>query len=420
MEKRNTTKARSKKNFKKSVIWNSIGSALNSFNSLFFLIIVTRINGLNEAGIFTLAYASACMFYIIGVYSGRTYQVTENNKKITDNEYIVNRIVTASIMLIVSLAFGIISNYYGQKMIIFMILCLCKGIEAICDVFHGILQKNERLDIVGKSLFFRSLIGLLVFLIVEWTIKNMVIASISLVIVDLFVLFLIDMKVSSKYRSKSEKIDLSIAMKILSSGFYVFGFSFIANYLVNAPRYAIDSLLTSDMQTIFGIIVMPASIIMLINQFIIQPIIIKLKEEYENKNATKFMELIYKVIRLTLLTGILAIIAAKFCGAFVLKLMYGVSLENYIPSLLLILGGATVYTVSSVLSNGMIVLRKTKVQLYIYITTAFFALFISYKMVGLFGFDGAIYSYLIIMIMLLILYIIAFAKILIKDKVFEV
>ena len=36
----------------KNVIWNRIGASLTAFTSLFFAIIVTRINGTNDAGIF--------------------------------------------------------------------------------------------------------------------------------------------------------------------------------------------------------------------------------------------------------------------------------------------------------------------------------------------------------------------------------
>ena len=54
----------------KNVIWNMIGATTNAFNSLLFTIIVTRINGLNDAGIFTYAFATACLLYVIGVLSG--------------------------------------------------------------------------------------------------------------------------------------------------------------------------------------------------------------------------------------------------------------------------------------------------------------------------------------------------------------
>ena len=37
-----------KNNLKKNVIWNTLGLTFNSFNSLFFLIIINRINGIDD------------------------------------------------------------------------------------------------------------------------------------------------------------------------------------------------------------------------------------------------------------------------------------------------------------------------------------------------------------------------------------
>ena len=41
--------------FKKNFIWNTLGTGLNAFNSLFFMIIATRINGVEKAGVFSIA-----------------------------------------------------------------------------------------------------------------------------------------------------------------------------------------------------------------------------------------------------------------------------------------------------------------------------------------------------------------------------
>ena len=69
--------------FKKNFIWNIIGTGFNAFNSLFFMIAITRINGVDNAGIYTIAYSTACILYMIGIYAGRIYQVTESKKTIT-------------------------------------------------------------------------------------------------------------------------------------------------------------------------------------------------------------------------------------------------------------------------------------------------------------------------------------------------
>ena len=98
-------KMEKEKQFKKNFIWNIIGTGFNAFNSLLFMIIVTRINGINDAGIFTLAFSTACITYVIGIYAGRIYQVTEPDKTISDKDYIINRRITTIIMIIMTIIF---------------------------------------------------------------------------------------------------------------------------------------------------------------------------------------------------------------------------------------------------------------------------------------------------------------------------
>lgn len=395
-----------KDNLKKSFFWNTLGSGLNSVNSLLLLIVVTRINGINRAGIFTLSFATACMFYFIAVYSGRTYQVTETDKEVNDSEYIINRLITSFIMILLSFLFALIYNYFNYKLVVFMLVCGFKCIDAICDVFHGILQKNNRLDTVGKSLLLRSILNILVFLIIDITTRRLIVSCISLIVTDLLILFTVDIRKSIKYIKKS--INKKGIFKIFTFGFYVFGFSFISNYIMNAQRYAIDIFLKDNLQTIFGIIVMPGTVILLMNQFIIQPVIIKLKETYSNKHKKQFLNIIYKIILLTIVLSLLLIIAAYFIGIPTLNLMYGLNLENYLYDLIIILLGAMLYTIASVFSNSLIVLRKTRVQFFIYIIVAIFTTIISNRFVQLYSFKGAIYSYALTMILLLLLYVIVF------------
>ena len=118
-------------NLRKNVIWNIIGSTFSSFNSLLFLIIVTRINGVDMAGIFSFAFSTACLFYIIGIYSGRTFQVTDNNKEINDSDYLNCKIVTCTIMFLVSIIFCMVRGYSFNKFIIIEFLVCFKMIIII-------------------------------------------------------------------------------------------------------------------------------------------------------------------------------------------------------------------------------------------------------------------------------------------------
>ena len=397
-----------KNNFKKSFIWNTIGSGLNSFNSLLFMIIVTRINGIKDAGVFTLCFATSCMLYVIAIYSGRTYQVTETDKEVTDNEYIINRFLSSSIMLIISILWSIFNDYNIYKTIILIMLCVFKITEAIADVLYGILQKNDRLDLVGKSLFIKSSLNIILFALINFFTKKLILACLSLSIINILVIIIYDLKYVRKYKEKIVKKDFNIVLKIFTFGFYTFLYTLIANYLVNIPRYAIDKTLTIEYQTIYGILIMPASIIMLANMFIIQPVITSLKQHYIDNNNKQFTKLALKIISYTAIIGIGCIILANFFGIIFFKIVYGLDLSKYKISLLIIIFGATLYTISSVFFFFLLIMRETKIQVLIYTIACCVAYISSSILVEKYRIDGGAYSYIIMMTVLLIIYIITF------------
>ena len=133
-------------NLKKNTIWHTIGLTLNSFNSLFFLIIVNRINGVNIGGIFSFAFSLSCLLYMIAIYSGRTYQVSDVNKELNDYDYLLHKVITCLLMMAVAIIFISIKNYTVEKNIIIIILCLYKCLEAFSETFYGYLQKNGKLS----------------------------------------------------------------------------------------------------------------------------------------------------------------------------------------------------------------------------------------------------------------------------------
>ena len=104
-----------KNNLKKNFIWNSVGSIIYSFTSLFYMIISTRVLGIDKAGIFTFAFSTANILQVLGIYAGRTYQVTETNEKISDSDYYYNRIFSCIFMVIIGFMFCLYKDYTSTK-----------------------------------------------------------------------------------------------------------------------------------------------------------------------------------------------------------------------------------------------------------------------------------------------------------------
>ena len=140
---------------KQSVFWNMMSSGLNSIVSMLLLWVVTLLNGVSDAGIFSLGFSTSQMMLTIGNYGMRNYQATDVTNKYSIKVYEASRIITNIIMMISVLGFVWYEGYYFEKALITILLCLLKVTDAFDDVYGGYYQVKGRLDISGKIMSIR-------------------------------------------------------------------------------------------------------------------------------------------------------------------------------------------------------------------------------------------------------------------------
>lgn len=404
-------------NIKKNFIWNLFGSTAFSFTSLIFMIIVTRINGVEEAGIFTFAFSIACLFQVICNYFGRTFQVTNIDNCFFDSDFLFHRILTCFIMIVVVFVYLMIQDYSNYKNLIIILFVIYRIIESFSEILYATIQKNNELYKVGISLFLKAIFGILIFGIVDYYSKNVVFSIIGLNIITCFITVLYDWK-NFKQHCVFSKFNKLKIKKIFIAGFFIFFFTFLTQYLLNAPKYAIDDLLSDEMQTIYGIISMPATFMILCSQLVIQPFLGILTNNLKEKKYNQFMKIIWKIIFGIFILGILTECLCYFVGIPVLELIYGIDLSHYLNHLLFIIAGAMFFGISYVASTALTTLRKTFVQASIYLIVSIIITIISRELVSKLAVLGATISYFIAMILLGITFVITL-KIFIKRKMEE-
>lgn len=399
---------RNKSNVKKDFIFNTIGTGINAFNSLFFMIIATRINGISDAGIFTFAFSTAALFQIIGVYSGRIYQITDNTKT-TNEDYLVNKVITCVIMFVVSILFILLRGYTGKKMLVILILCIYRTLEAFSEVIYAYFQKNYELYKVGISLVLKNVLGLIVFLTINIFTRNLIYSTLGLVLNYILIMLSYDFKIFRNNFIKLRNINLNNQKKIFSLGFSTFLLSFLLMYIVNIPRYVIDFKMSDASSSIFGILIMPASVVVLIAQFILHPFLMKINDFLIHKDYKNLKKNVMNICLVTSAFGIFATFIAYLIGIPILEFIYGISLKKYLMALIVVLIGATLYGVVSILSNILVAMRIASKQIIISFVVSIFSLFISICFINSLGVNGACYGYTITMLLDIILYIVLFA-----------
>ena len=386
---------------KKNFVWNMIGTTISSFNSLFFLIIVTRINGIYNAGIFGFGFSFACLFYIIGVYSGRVFQVTDTDKDNDSFSYVNNHLISCFLMLVLTLIYSFIRGYSFYKSAIVFLLVLFKALEAFSETLYAVIQLQNNLFKVGISLFFKAIIGLIFFAFVDLYTQNLILSILSLVIVNSLIIVLYDFK-NTKLKIKEYRFNFKKVRKLFIIGFWPFLFTFLNLYVINLSKYIIDFVCTSDIQTIFSILVMPATVISLFAQFIIHPVLLNVKSLIRCGDIKNLSLLIKKIVLLIVAFGIVSIVLLYFIGIPILNFIYGISLDSYRLCMVLVLIGSILYSIASVLSSVLVACRKVISQTVIYIILSVICTCISFLFIRHSHINGAIYSYLISMCLMFI------------------
>ena len=396
-------------NLRRNFLWNFLGSTCYAFVSLFYLMITTRFNGVDAAGIFSFAFSTANIFLVIGLYSGRTFQVTDKNHATTDSDYFYLKAFTCAAMLIVGLIFCFARGYDFEKSVIIMSLVIFRVFEAISECTYSVIQKHDRLFQVGRSMFAKALIGLIGFFLIDLFTHDLILACAIIALANLLIMFFYDFPKLFQTGFRFQNFRADRVWLLLKIGFFTFGFTFLNLYLINAARFPLDSTsLNHSAQAIYSIILMPATVLVLVSQYLIQPFLTSLKKLFAT-DAHKFQILILQLCAALIVIGAICLLCAWLLGIPVLELLYAIELSGHLPGLMLILLGGIFNALVVIISTALITMRRTSDQFWIYLLTAIFALFVSQILVVQSGVFGACLSYMLSMLLLLMLYILVFA-----------
>lgn len=381
-----------KKIEQRSYIWNTIAGFINAFHAVILLMVVTRVTGLEEAGILTIAFAVSKLMVTIGKFGVRNFQVTDIKKEYDFYSYLKARIITVFVMLFASVCYCIYSYFVLEVSIykagvIFMI-CLIYAVESIEDVFWGEYQKSGRLDVGAIISSIRWFVTIIVFCIGLIIMHNLLYASLLSFLVALITDALLIYISYKELNIICKEADSLNWMSILKKCTPLFAGAFFMIYLTNSPKYAIEACLSDEIQACYGFVSMPVFVIELLNNFIYQPKLVKIARSWENKQLTEFKRyLIIQCCALLMITG-LCIIGAYWVGIPILSLMYNTDLTQYKFVLILVLIGGGFLALTGFFAVLLTVMRKQDWMMYGYIVVSLLALVTMNTCVSKFGVVG--------------------------------
>ena len=347
---------------KKGVIWNTLGSGVFAANSVLLLLIVSRVFGVAAAGDFGIAFTTAQILYIIGLFGINHFQMTDYTEQYSFGAYRAAKWITTAAMLAGCFLLFFWGGNTREQAWLLLLLTLYMAVHSFAELYQSRFFQKNRLDLCGKSLFYRTFFSLCVFAGLSITIKDLYLASAGMVLTNLITLYLWSLCPSRAMPDESRDVKKQL-FPLLQTTVPLFASLFLMNVMANLSKYVVNYYENSTAQGYFNILFLPTMVINLLSGFVFKPLLSQYGAALGEKDFPRFLRLYQRHLLLIGVLTVFCCLGGYLLGTQVLGLFYAVDLSPYRLELFLtILSGGFIATGS--LSYYLLVMLRKQVWIF--------------------------------------------------------
>ena len=393
---------------KKQFIWNMLGSGIYSLATVIFVMLAKRLVGEEAGAKFYMAFTTGQMLLTIGYFEIRPFQVTDVKQQYRAKEYFGFRVISSAAMLACAVVVGIVYVVNGKAdaagFMLIITMCILKMFDGIADVFEGEFQRNDRIDISGMSMAFRTMAIMAVFSIIAWVTRNIYAASAAAAVTGLAGAAVVAVVWSRGFETLSVSFDREKMKSLFRSTILLFIGSAMCMWLWNGTKYVVEWTLTDRDTLAYGIVFMPTMVINLGSSFVFKPMLTTLARHYEQGEYKAFAKLVAVLVATAVGITVVTLGAGAWLGIPVLSWLYDIELAPYKSVMLVLIAAGGFNAVSILFYYALTVMRLQKEIFAGYTITFVVSIILPIVMVKAMGIAGAGTSYLIVMMLLTVLF----------------
>jgi O-antigen/teichoic acid export membrane protein len=292
-----------------------------------------------------------------------------------------------------------------------------RAVDALADTYEARLQQMDKLYLSGVSQAVRSVLGIAVFSLLLFMTHNLVMASLGMAISAVATLVVLTVPLALLETPKSRGADRIEVSELFVECFPSFAATFLFALIETVPKFAMEGVLSYDSQVYFNAIYFPAQSILMIVGFIYKPQLVRIASVWADPSKRARFDLIVVAMlgaSVLVTAGMLLVFGAV--GVWFNGLCYGVDFEPYRMAqyLMIVAGGFS--AIIDFLYQIITVLRKQAAATLLYLIAFGIVALSSVVLIRLIGFDGAVYSYLIVMVSLFLMLAIQFVLVRVRSR----
>ncbi|MDD5428458.1 MAG: oligosaccharide flippase family protein [Candidatus Omnitrophica bacterium] len=371
--------------------WTFAGNVIYSACQWAMLIVIAKLGTPEMVGRFAFAIAIATPIIMLTNLSLRSVQATDAKCQYDFEDYFGLRVITT--LFGFSIIFGI-ANFIKcsfETSLVIIIIGLAKVFESISDVFYGLLQQNERMDRIARSMMMKGMISLALLGAIMYFTGNMVWSVAGIAVSWLLVLIFYDLRCGTfilkriAYPRWNKKTLLDIAVLAFPLGVVMA----LIGFNGNIPRYFIERYVG---ERGLGIFAAMASIAMAGNAVINalgQSAVPRIAKYYAAKNTKAFNSLLFKMVCIGALMGAAGMALAYFYGRAILTFFYRPEYAEHMNVFFWLMFAAAILYISSFLGYAITAARYFKIQVLLLTIVTCTTLLLSAYFIPAFGLIGA-------------------------------
>lgn len=339
--------------------WNMLGSGMMAANTVILSMLVGHFSDLNEMGLFSLSLTTAQVLYSLALFGTNAMQMTDYRHRYRFTHYFWVKLFStllaagACLLTVRILQPGTEAGKYTFLLTAFML------VNSFAELYQSLYFQNRRLDLTGKSLFYRYFLSTLAFTAAYIGSRSLAVACMWMLVVDILATCVWILRYAKEFRDSDYRLEMPQTVR-LSREALPLCLSVMGSLLINnCPKYLIDAYLTDEIQGIYSILFMPTYAINLFSQFVFNPFL----HRYASALQTDRKE--FK----KLFTGHLLLITACvlaggavmwLVGAPLLRIFFGQDLSAYRGMMFLFVLSGGELAINQLLYYIMVILCRQK------------------------------------------------------------
>lgn len=377
---------------KKNASFMLVGNLVYALSQWGMIMVLAKLGSASMVGEFTLGLAVTAPLVFIFDFQLRSVLATDTKDEFSFRHYLTLKGASSLIALIVLVIIILIGGYRGQAALVIFLVGVAKLIESMIELYYGLYQKHERMDMIAKSLVMRGGISLLIIAILIMITNNLLIATIGFALSWLFILIVLEVPRARQMITQNPSVfHLQTVKKLFLTSLPLGIVLMMISLYTNIPRYVIEHVMGTEEVGYFSAIFYIVTAGNIVVNAIAQTISPRLANYFSHHEYSKFANLLTKFVFLGFIYGLVGILLTILIGKQVLGIFYTQDYVGYHKLFILLMITGMLMYAGSFLGFALTAMRKFRIQPILSIIWVVSTIILSLVLIPTYGLTGAAY-----------------------------